>query len=85
MVLGDASALEPLQEADYLFANINRNIILGDIDRYASRLKKGGKMLLSGFYEEDIPMIEEAAARYGLREEERLVSNRWTALRLIKQ
>ena len=30
-------------------------------------------------------MIEEAAARYGLREEERLVSNRWTALRLIKQ
>ena len=85
MIHGDASALEPLEEADYLFANINRNIILGDIDRYAARLRKGGKMLLSGFYEEDIPLIEEAAARHGLKEEARLVSNRWTALRMVKE
>lgn len=84
IVHGDASALEPLEAADFLFANINRNIILGDIDRYASRLKPGGTMLLSGFYEEDIPMIAEAAARHGLTETSRLVSNRWTALALVK-
>lgn len=84
MINGDASALESLAPADCLFANINRNIILGDIDRYAARLKKGGVMLLSGFYEEDIPLIEEAAGRLGLREEARLVSNRWVALKLVK-
>lgn len=85
LIHGDASALTGLPKADYLFANINRNIILNDIDRYAAVLKDGGSMLLSGFYEEDIPMIEEACARFGLKETDRLVSDaKWTALKLIK-
>lgn len=85
LIHGDASALAGLEPADYLFANINRNIILGDIDRYAARLKSGGTMLLSGFYEEDTPMIAEAATRHGLELKSRLISNRWTALRLVKR
>jgi ribosomal protein L11 methyltransferase len=85
MIHGDASVLAGLQPADYLFANINRNIILGDIDRYAKALQQCGVMLLSGFYEEDVPMILEAAAKHGLSEAKRLVSNRWTALKLIKE
>ena len=86
LIHGDATALSGLEPADYLFANINRNIILGDIDRYAGRLKSGGEMLLSGFYDTDIAMIAEAASRYDLREEARLVSEaRWVALRLIKE
>ena len=86
LIHGDATALSRLEPADYLFANINRNIILGDIDRYAGRLKSGGEMLLSGFYDTDIAMIAEAASRYDLREETRLVSDaRWVALRLIKE
>lgn len=86
LIHGDATALSGLEPTDYLFANINRNIILGDIDRYAGRLKSGGEMLLSGFYDTDIAMIAEAASRYDLREETRLVSDaRWVALRLIKE
>lgn len=85
LVHGDASALAGLGQADFLFANINRNIILGDIDRYAAALRPGGTMLLSGFYDDDIPMIEEAAARHGLEESSRLVCNRWTALALVKR
>ena len=82
---GDASALSEISALDFLFANINRNIILADIDRYASALNPGGTMLLSGFYEEDIPLIMEAANKYGLKEESRLVSEAgWTALRLSK-
>ncbi|MDE6258437.1 MAG: 50S ribosomal protein L11 methyltransferase [Muribaculaceae bacterium] len=82
---GDASVLSEISAADFLFANINRNIILADIDRYASVLNPGGTMLLSGFYEEDIPLIMEAANKYGLKEESRLVSEAgWTALRLSK-
>ena len=85
MICGDASALEEIAPADFLFANINRNIILNDIAAYASRLKQGGEMLLSGFYEEDVPMILEAAAPLGLHETSRLVRNNWTALRLRKE
>lgn len=83
IIHGDATALTRLEKADYLFANINRNIILNDIDRYASRLREGGTMFLSGFYEEDIPIIEKAAAAFGLKLTSRLISNRWAALRLI--
>lgn len=84
LIHGNASALAGLEPADFLFANINRNIILGDIDRYAARLRNEGTMLLSGFYEEDTPMIVEAASRHGLELKSRLISNRWTALRLVK-
>ncbi|MDE7403075.1 MAG: 50S ribosomal protein L11 methyltransferase [Muribaculaceae bacterium] len=81
---GDASKLAGITPADYLFANINRNIILEDIDRYAAVLKPGGIMLLSGFYEEDVPMVAEAAAKHGLEPVSKLVSNRWTALKMKK-
>lgn len=81
---GDADALADIPAADFLFANINRNIILNDIERYAAALRPGGVMLLSGFYDEDIQMILDAAAQYGLKEESRLVSDaRWTALKLV--
>lgn len=84
-IFGDASALQNLPEADYLFANINRNIILNDLGKYAEKLGPGAKMLLSGFYEEDIPMILEAAKQYGLKEEKRMVSEKkWAAVRLTK-
>lgn len=85
MINGDASDLEGLQEADYLFANINRNIILADIDHYSSRLKNGGTMLLSGFYEADVDMILEAASKYGLKFAEKRMDKDWCALRLVKE
>lgn len=85
MIHGDASALAFLPQADYIFANINRNIILNDIDKYSSTLKKGGSMLLSGFYEDDIEMIEGACAKFGLTENGRLISDgKWAALKLNK-
>lgn len=85
VIHGDASSLSTLPATDYLFANINRNIIVSDIGKYAGALKEGGTMLLSGFYDEDVPIIEKAAESEGLRVESSLISNRWTALRLKKQ
>ncbi|MBD5288362.1 MAG: 50S ribosomal protein L11 methyltransferase [Bacteroides sp.] len=82
---GDASALDKLEKADVVFANINRNIILEDMARYSKALKKEGTMLLSGFYESDVPLILEEAARHNLSETGRLVSQSgWTALKLFK-
>lgn len=85
LIHGDASALETLEPADFLFANINRNIILADINRYSQALKSTAEVLLSGFYEQDVDMIEAECQKYGLKEAERLVSDSgWTALRLTK-
>ena len=83
LIHGDASALSGLDKADYLFANINRNIILGDFYRYVAALKPEGKMLLSGFYREDVPMIEAKAAEFGMKVEQVMSTDAgWTALKL---
>ncbi|MDE6489768.1 MAG: 50S ribosomal protein L11 methyltransferase [Muribaculaceae bacterium] len=82
IVLGDASALQTAPEADIFIANINRNIITADLPRYVARLKPEGTMLLSGFYEEDVPVIMTTAAPLGLVETGRTVRDRWTCLKL---
>ena len=84
VILGDATALANVQPADILLANINRNIIVGDMEAYAGALKKGGTMILSGFYEEDIPVIAEAANRYGLKQVNYTSRDRWASLCLVK-
>lgn len=84
VILGDASALDNINPADILLANINRNIIVGDMGSYAATLKPGGIMILSGFYEEDIPVVAEAAHRYGLKQVNYTSRDRWASLCLIK-
>ena len=49
--LGDANTLSG--NFDIIIANINRNILLADMDKYAAVLNAGGTLLLSGFYEAD--------------------------------
>lgn len=96
VLLGDASLLDPFarrpddpdasdRQADVLVANINRNIVVADLPRYAAALRKGGTMLLSGFYEHDIPAVLAAATPLGLAETGHTVKgDNWTCLRLVK-
>ena len=62
---GDSSVLEGKEQADLLIANINRNILLADLPRFASAVKPGGKMILSGFYLADVPVLAEATVQHG--------------------
>ncbi|MBJ2187610.1 MAG: 50S ribosomal protein L11 methyltransferase [Muribaculaceae bacterium] len=84
VILGDASALEDVAPARVFIANINRNVITADIAAYASRLEKGGTMLLSGFYNDDVPIVEAAAEAVGLRSEGFTERDRWACLKLVK-
>lgn len=51
---------------DLILANINRNVLLADMDSFVEVLAHDGSLILSGFYEMDIPLLEEAATRQGL-------------------
>ena len=84
VVLGDASALAGVEPVDLFIANINRNIIVGDLQVYASRLKEGGTMLLSGFYEDDIAIVLDEARKHGLEYVGHTVLERWSCLELKK-
>ena len=67
VLLGDASVLDGVKEEfDVVIANINRNILLNDMTAFRSHLKTGGRLILSGFYETDEPMLEQAAQSNGL-------------------
>lgn len=83
MLLGDASRLEGLQgTADLFLANINRNVITGDLAAYVATLHRGGEMLLSGFYEKDIPVVLHAAEGCGMKLIDNKVNNDWTCIHL---
>jgi ribosomal protein L11 methyltransferase len=79
---GDAALLKN-KSYDVIIANINRNILLNDLATYAACLNKNSVLLLSGFYESDMPMIEQACAPHMLKLKEKLESNNWVALKFI--
>lgn len=81
--IGDAALLGERQ-FDLIIANINRNILLNDMAEYVQVLEKGGTLLLSGFYESDVPVLQHHAESIGLRLEQQKVRQSWTALRLVK-
>jgi ribosomal protein L11 methyltransferase len=80
---GDASLLKG-KEYDVIIANINRNILLKDMKTYTQCLLPKGTLLLSGFYQEDIDLIDPAVTQYGLKFDKKIVRNNWVALRYIK-
>ena len=85
LVHGDASALEGRPaDADIFLANINRNIITADIDRYAAVIRPGGRLTVSGFYVEDRPVVEEAARRAGLTLQSVADQDNWSSMTFSK-
>lgn len=84
LICGDASNLADVEKADFLLANINRNIILADIYRYADALKEHATILLSGFYDIDLPMIQETVSKLGFSFAGLKESNHWVAAKFTR-
>ena len=75
----------PIEQYDIILANINRNILLDQIDRYAWVLKSGGELYLSGFYEHpDLEVIKIEAAHYNLTYFDHHKAKDWVAAKFVK-
>lgn len=85
LIHGDSSALATDGAADLFIANINRNVITTDMPRYADALRLGGTMLLSGFYEEDVPVVTEWGRPCGMVAQGYTVRDRWACLMMKKE
>lgn len=81
---GDASSLRGRGPYDLVLANITRNILFADLPAYVSVMASGGRIVLSGFYQEDAPMLIERGRELGLRLGLQRSRNRWAMLELIK-
>lgn len=77
MHLGSVKELGLVQQADIVLANINKNILLLEMENYCDLMKSDAKLLMSGFYETDIPDIRAHGEQLGLVLEHQEVKNRW--------
>ena len=81
---GDASLLQ-MGSYDVILANIHRNILLEDMPTYERCLRHGGHLLMSGFYEADIPGLCDRAAALGLAFVGKTLRNGWACIEFTKK
>jgi ribosomal protein L11 methyltransferase len=75
----------PDEQYDIILANINRNILLDQMQRYNEALKPGGEIYFSGFYETpDLDIITDEASKYGLKYITHKKDNEWVAAKFVK-
>ena len=79
---GDAALLKD-KKYDLIIANINRNILLNDMQSYVDCLNPKGTILFSGFYTEDIPFIDASCTEKGLTFVKKLERNNWVSLKYV--
>lgn len=65
-ILGGVEAI-PDRKYDVIIANINRNILQAQLPRYAEAMKVGASLYLSGFFETDVPILQEQTASLGIQ------------------
>lgn len=86
ILCGDATLLDAIGEHfDYVVANINRNILLQDMERFLQVMAKDSKLILSGFYTEDIPLLEAKGQELGLTMERQREDNHWACITLHRE
>ena len=81
ILLGDASILPTEETFNVILANINRNILLADMESYVTTLQSGGLLVISGFLEEDIEPLTKRAKSLGLKHVEQLACQEWRAVK----
>lgn len=82
--LGKISEVKLEGKFDIILANINKNILLAEMQTYASYMQTGSQLLLSGFYVHDIEDLKEEAAKYNLKEVAHDERETWACLLLHK-
>ena len=83
---GDAHVLSHVSGVfDVVLANINRNILLNDMPAYLEIMNAGSVLIISGFYEEDVKLLDEKANSLGLVKTSQKTDNHWCCLTFIKQ
>ncbi|MBR5132985.1 MAG: 50S ribosomal protein L11 methyltransferase [Alistipes sp.] len=84
ILLGTVETVEG-RTYDTILANINRNIILADIDSYVKALNNAGHLIVSGFLRSDVEAIESACRERGLSLVSELEEEEWVSLKFVNR
>lgn len=78
---GDASILNKVEgNFNLVLANINRNILLADMESFRGKMAPDACLILSGFYTEDSKMLIEKAKTLGLKLTKQKEDQNWACL-----
>ncbi|WP_143962822.1 50S ribosomal protein L11 methyltransferase [Litoribacter populi] len=80
MGLGTIREVNPQGQFDIVLANINKNVLLDEMEAYEKLVMSSGHLLLSGFYDHDVVDIEQKATSLGFVKKDQKVKDKWTAL-----
>ena len=83
--LGGADAIKESDSFDFVIANINRNILLADIQNYVRAMHPGSQLFISGFYTDDMQVLRTEAECNGLKYLDYAEENNWAMMRFIKE
>ncbi|MCF8358798.1 MAG: 50S ribosomal protein L11 methyltransferase [Prolixibacteraceae bacterium] len=75
---GDATVLGA-ETFDFIYANIQKNILMNDVEKYSKELNRGGFLFMSGFYKADIDDIVARAKLFGINFISSKERNKWIA------
>lgn len=81
---GTVREVKPKGKFDIVLANINKNVLLDEMEVYGSLVKKGAHLLLSGFYVHDVPDILKKAKEFGFVLNDQKTKDSWTAIMMQK-
>lgn len=71
---------------DVILANINRNILMEQLEQYGLSTKSGGELYISGFYDgEDLEMLIERAQFVGFDYQHKKMRDRWCAAKFVRK
>lgn len=76
---GIISQLQFEEPFDIIIANINKNVLLDDMENFSNHLKSGSQLVLSGFYESDLKDIKQSASVNQLSYTKHTSRNNWVA------
>lgn len=80
LVIHGNSTHIPNNSFDYIFANINKNVLIADMESYYNHLSTDGRLLISGFFIHDIPQLKNHAEGLGLKLLTQVESNSWACV-----
>lgn len=84
VIHGDANVLQGVDTCNLFIANINRNILINDMNKYMAKMEDGATLFMSGFYTEDIDEIRKSAESNGLTFVSYKQKNNWAAVKFMK-
>ena len=72
------------EKFDFIFANINRSILLQDIEHYVKTMNDGATLIMSGFYLFDVPDLRLECEKNNLTYKKTEQKDNWCAVLCVK-